>query len=209
MSGLLLEFVLPLKDFSFLVFKKPLKLVEIFFIRVQFLELVHAFCELLSLSNEIFVLSFDQVLGLFLVVPALFDDSRLFFHELSPFFVLKGGVLGAIPDDDAFDLLKFSEEDVDVGGVLQWSEQFQLGLLIDEVQMFALDSFLGLNQLLLLIVQNFLHVIEIELFVNYCDFRRGFLLFEHLYFQAQERVLFRELVYSRLVNFGLNLHLSN
>lgn len=48
--------------------------------------------------------------------------------------------------------------------------------------MFALNSFLGLDQLLLLIVENLLHVVEIELFVDYCDFGRRFLLFEHLYF---------------------------
>jgi hypothetical protein len=182
MSGLRLGFLLPLKDFFLLVFKKSLKLVQVFFIRVQLLELVHAFSELLSLSHEVFILGFYQVLCLFLVVPALLDDSGLFFHELSPLFVLKGGVLGAIPDDDGFDFLKFSEEDVDVGGVLQWREQFELGLLIDEVQMFALDSFLGLDQLLFLIVENLLHVVEIELFVDYCDFGRRFLLFEHLYF---------------------------
>lgn len=56
---------------------------------MEFLKFIHALGKLFSLSDEILVLIFDEVLCLALVVSALVDDLGLSFHEVFPLRDLK------------------------------------------------------------------------------------------------------------------------
>ena len=66
-----------------------MELIEVLLIGMEFLKLVHGFGDVFALSDKVLVLCFDEVLGLSLVVSALFDYLGLFCDELFPLVDLK------------------------------------------------------------------------------------------------------------------------
>lgn len=74
----------------FFVFEDMLELIEVLFIGMQLLELVHGLGNVFPLTNQVLVLGFYHVLGLSLVVPTHLHYLGLLLHELFPLLHLKG-----------------------------------------------------------------------------------------------------------------------
>ncbi len=84
------EMLFPGEDFGFFVFEDILEFVEVLFVGVEFFEFVHGLCNVFALPDEIFVLGFDEVLSLALIVSAELDNLGFFLDELFPLMDLEG-----------------------------------------------------------------------------------------------------------------------
>ena len=84
------EFLFPGEDFSFFVLEDVLKFVEVLFVGVEFFKFVHGLCNVFALADEIFILGFDEVLSLALIVSAELNNLGFFLDELFPLMDLEG-----------------------------------------------------------------------------------------------------------------------
>lgn len=84
---------------------------------MELLEFIHGLSKLFSLSNKIFVLIFDEILSLFLIIFALMNNLRLFIEEWLPLVNFERGIGIRLIENEGFDLLDFFKEDIDISGI--------------------------------------------------------------------------------------------